>query len=231
MGTHSHKGGERNSPGLGQKNKPTATGDGNKESYRDSDRNEEMNEQRLTVINSEIELMSNELKRGQTLVDTGAQVSLVKESSLTNRKQIIPTLTSLQGVTGDLMCVKGVVTLPVYHKLFSCKHEFFVVDDLPQNLDLIIGQDFLQKHNVQLIFDSGNLSIKIPLTTEMIIELPLKEKGDILVVKQELQEGVYLGDTLTTVNENKVIVCVINTNESEVYLNNVKLQYERPPTQ
>ena len=198
---------------------------------RDNQRKSNNDQRGLVVYNSMVELKGDRLKKGNTLVDTGAQVSLVKEESLINPTDVLPTVTSLQGVTGDSICVKGVVHMPVYHELFKCNHKFFVVDQLPQDLDLIIGQDFLQAHNVQLIFQSGELLVKVPPRTEMIVELPLKEKGDVLIVKQELQPGLYLGDTITTVKENKVAVCIVNTNETEVNLEHVNIQYERPPTQ
>ena len=61
--------------------------------------------------------------------------------------------------------------------------------------------------------------------------MPVKDKGDILVLKKELEPGVMIGDTLTTVRNSKAIVCIVNTNVSEVNLTHVQLEYERPPTQ
>ena len=178
-----------------------------------------------------IEIKGNNLMSGKTLVDTGSQVSLVRLGSIRNKEGIKPADIILHGVTGTTLSVEGKIEMLVCHSTFKCIHEFYVVNILPQELDLILGQDFLSKNNVQLNFDEDKMKIIIPPRTEKIIKLPLNEKGDILVSKQEVEPGVYIGDVLTTVKENKILVCIMNTTDKEVELGSVEINYERPPKQ
>jgi hypothetical protein len=85
------------------------------------------------------------------LVDTGSQVSLVKESGLIRRSDIRHDISRIQGITGDFLQIKGQTKLSIGD---ISPHDFLVMDKLPMNYDLLLGQDWLQKFgfNLQIPF-------------------------------------------------------------------------------
>jgi hypothetical protein len=177
-----------------------------------------------------IALKGDNLRSGRTLVDTGSRLSLVRIGSLVRAQDIKECDVTLESVIGDELPVIGSIVMPVYHENVEYKHEFIVVSDLPENLDCLIGLDFMNKYDVELIFRSGKAEVKIPPRTEKVVEIPLKEKGDIFVTRQEIKPGVFVADSLTTVRNDKIIACIINTTAEEVDVGSLTINYERPPT-
>jgi hypothetical protein len=132
-----------------------------------------------------ITLKGDNLTSGRTLVDIGSHLSLVRIGSLVRTRDIKECDVILESVTGNELPVIGSIVMPVYHESMECKHNFIVVQDLPENLDCLIGLDFMNKYDVELIFRSGKVEVKIPPRTEKVVEIPLKEKGDVLVINRK----------------------------------------------
>jgi hypothetical protein len=77
---------------------------------------------------------------GEALIDTGSQVSLVKQDSLTHAK-IRPENISFQTVTGELFPVIGVVNLCINNVEHGKEMPFYVVKSLPHDVDMLLGQN------------------------------------------------------------------------------------------
>jgi hypothetical protein len=94
----------------------------------------------------EVYVLSPQLKTGLevALIDSGSVISLVKESSVTRFKcqdnQVI-----ISGVAGAELEVKGEVDLNIENTLEPLSQKSYVVGSLPRNLDVILGQDWLEK--------------------------------------------------------------------------------------
>jgi hypothetical protein len=67
-------------------------------------------------------------------------VSLVEESVLIRGSSVRRDISHVQGITGDFMQLKGVNQLSIGD---TSPHDFLVVDKLPMNHDLLLGQDWL----------------------------------------------------------------------------------------
>ena len=67
---------------------------------------------------------------GNALVDTGSQVSLIKESSLTRGSRIRRDISSIQGITGNSMEIRGQIELKIGE---TSLHNFLVMDKLRMN--------------------------------------------------------------------------------------------------
>jgi hypothetical protein len=154
----------------------------------------------------------NLLTSGRTLVDTESHLSLVRIGSLVRTHDIKECDVTLESVSGNEFPVIGSIVMPVYHENVEYKHNFIVATNLPENLDCLIGLDFMNKYDVGFIFRSGKVEVKIPLRIEKVVEIPIKENGDILVTKQEIKPGVFIADSLTTVRNDKIIACIMNNN-------------------
>jgi len=88
----------------------------------------------------EIYVLCNELITGlgNILVDTGSQVSLGKEGTLIRGSNIKHDVSCIQSITGDFMQVKGRTRLSIGK---TSPHNFLLMDKLPMNYDLLLGQD------------------------------------------------------------------------------------------
>ena len=103
-----------------------------------------------------------ENKKIRTLIDTGAEVSLIHER-VYNKLQFEPKLntkhqTSLQAVNGKQLNVRGLIQLPFKIGNEKVTHPFYVVKDINRNA--ILGRDWLTANGVRIYFDLGCLRIQ-----------------------------------------------------------------------
>jgi hypothetical protein len=92
----------------------------------------------------------------------------------------------IQGITGDFMQIKGQTKLSIGD---TSPHDFLVVDKLPMNYGLLLGQDWLEKFVFNLQIPS--LGITLPAYSKTLVHIPTREKGNRLVEAQELQENIF----------------------------------------
>ena len=88
----------------------------------------------------EIYVLCYSLKTGLgiALVDTGSQVSLIKERSLTKVSAIKRHVLKIHGITGNYLETKGQIDLRIGE---TSPYRFLVVTSLPMNCELLSGQD------------------------------------------------------------------------------------------
>jgi hypothetical protein len=91
-------------------------------------------------------------------------VSLVKESGPTRGSKNRRDISRIQGITGNFIQIKGQIELMIWE---TSPHNFLVMDKLPMNYDLLLGQDWLQKLGFN--FEIPSLGITIPAYSETII--------------------------------------------------------------
>ena len=103
------------------------------------------------------------------LLDTGAQVSLVKEEVLRNKRDIQESNSSVQGIAGNIHETKGVMMLEINE---SKVLPFVIVEKLPRNLDCILGQDWIKENNYVLVPQQ-----LLECFSEKICQFHTQEKG------------------------------------------------------
>jgi hypothetical protein len=155
----------------------------------------------------EIHVLCNDLCTGlgNALVDTGSQVSLVKESGLTRGSKIELGSSRIQGITGNFVEIKGQIKLNVGD---TSPHEFLVMEKLPMNYDLLLGQDWLEKFGFN--FQIPSLGITLPAYSETLVRIPTQEKGNRLVEAQELQENIFCASSVVECTNNSFLCLLIN---------------------
>jgi uncharacterized secreted protein with C-terminal beta-propeller domain len=115
--------------------------------------------------------LQNELGTG--VIDTGAQVSLVRKSSL---KESIPKekyreiSVNIQGINGGDMHIEKGIMLQVN----DSKEMFYIVDSLPSSLHLILGQEWLLQNDYMMTCPK----IILPFS-ENIVKVPARERRKI----------------------------------------------------
>lgn len=182
-------------------------------------------------LDYEIYVVSEQLKNEvcNALIDTGSQISLVKHDAVKDKRQIIKLNECLviKGITGNSVEISGKLPLTLQTTLEPLCHEFYVVDKLPHNLDLIIGQDGLRKYNVTL--NKGKLEPvykRIPPLSETVVTFPTSVVGERLIENQILGEGVYVACCLVKCNAKTFqCLCVNVTDTEQIISRKPQLQY------
>jgi hypothetical protein len=173
-------------------------------------------------------VVSRDLKGelGVALIDSGSQVSLVKESSLVKFKRENKKNSQICGITGTQLEVKGKVEINIENSLEPSSQMCYVVDSLPRNLDIILGQDWLD--NAGYGFQKKTPVI-IPPYSEQVVKCKTTEKGVRFIEHQILQPGLSCAASLVNCEKFEFPCLVINlTNQPICMMSNPKL--EKPPT-
>jgi hypothetical protein len=134
---------------------------------------------------------------GNALIDTGAQVSLVKKGRLTRGSEIIRDITCIHGITGDSLNIEGQTDLIVGD---SSPHKFLVLEKLPMDYDVILGQDWLERFGFQIRIPS--LDVTLPAYSETLVRIPIHATGYRLVEAQEIQENVFCASSVVECKNN-----------------------------
>jgi hypothetical protein len=154
----------------------------------------------------EVYIVSPQLKGelGMALIDSGSMVSIVRESSVTRfrseREQV-----ELQGITGQRMNVLGLIDLKIENMTEPIIQRCHVVDSLPRNLDLILGQDWLEKAGYSF---QKRKPVTIPPYSEQVIKCETNERGIRFIEHQLLQPGLIAASSLVRCEENE-FACLV----------------------
>lgn len=183
------------------------------------------------------------------LVDTGADVSLVKIANFTHEQINTNTITNLSGIGPGKIKSIGTTHFDMKFKNFLIPHTFHVVhDDFKIPCDGIIGMDFIKKYNCILDFNDDldylilrpfnfPQTIQIPITNRCYDALTLPARSEVirqisfvtseqevLVPNQEPYPGVFIASTL--VKSDKAFIRILNTNTDTVILKNPQILTE-----
>ena len=150
---------------------------------------------------------------GNVLIDTGAQISLANQGSLNHNafKKMRRCNQKVQGITGSYIKVSGFIDLSLNE---GETHEFQVIETLPLNYDLVIGQDWLKRFGVQ--FSIPTLGVTIPARSEKIVKFPTNETGTRLIESQELEPNIFCASSITQCKDNTFVCLLVNTSDREV---------------
>jgi hypothetical protein len=184
------------------------------------------------------------------LIDTGAEISIVKDTSMNpgiiyeSTKKI-----NLKGISDLILKTEGTTALKLLTSTHETIHVFHVVgSDFGCQYDAILGQDFWKKYratinycdrtitmsDVVLKFDNKTNETKnetckliLKLRTESIVRLPTKSKGLGIIPKEEIVPGVYLAESLTEEINGYCVTSIVNTLEKEVTVDPSQVKLER----
>ncbi|PNF14896.1 hypothetical protein B7P43_G05140 [Cryptotermes secundus] len=178
---------------------------------------------------------TNELK---FLIDTGAEISLVRSSSLKPEVEISCSEgINVKGISNTIMRTKGTTELRLFAGPYETTHTFHVMNDNFQwQYDGILGRDFwidkganinycdrrITMDNVAVEFDPNvrdkdrQTKITLKARTENLVRLPTPSKGQGLISKKELIPGVYLAESLSTEINGTCVTSIINSLETDV---------------
>ena len=196
-------------------------------------------------------IRTNSSKTGKLkfLIDIGAEISVVKESSINlginydSTKEI-----NIKGISDSFLKTKGTIVLTFFTQTHEATHVFHVVgSNFGCQDDGILGQDFWKLHRatinycdriitmsiVIMKFDSetdGTKDETYKLTlkhkTERIVRLSTKSKGLGIIPKAEILLRVYLAESLTEEINGYFITSIVNTLETEITVDSPYVELE-----
>ena len=82
----------------------------------------------------------------------------------------------IRGITGDYLETNGQIKLPIGE---TALHKFLLVNSLPMNCEILLGQDWLERFEYQ--FQISSLRIYLPAYSETLVLFPTTEQGNRLV--------------------------------------------------
>jgi hypothetical protein len=172
-------------------------------------------------------VVSPQLKEGLgvALIDTGSQISLVRESSLIRFSREKNENFKIYGITGEVE-LKGQIKLIIENALEPLNQTCYVVDSLPRDLDIIFGQDWLD--NAGYGFQKKTPVIIHPCS-EQVIKCRTSEKGVRFIEHQVLQPGLVCASSLVTCENFEFPCLVINLNDQPICMI-ASPKLEKPPT-
>ena len=118
-------------------------------------------------------------------------MSFVKERSLNKGSDIKRHVLKIQAITWIYLENKGQIDLRIGE---ASPHKFLVVNSLPMNCELLMGQDWPEKFGYQ--FEIPSLGIHLPVYSETMVLIPTTEQGNQLVEAQELQENIFFASSV-----------------------------------
>lgn len=177
------------------------------------------------------------------MIDSGADVSVFKANKILGSHQIdVNRKCSISGISGEkIETLATTVTALTFSNTLTLHHEFHLVgDEFPIFTDGILGRDFLSLYKCTInyeywilsfnfnnaevnvmIEDNFNEGIIVPERCEVIRRIPnVQVAEDSVVCSQEIQNGVFCGNTL--VSPNATYVKFINTTSKPVLIHNFK---------
>lgn len=177
------------------------------------------------------------------IVDTGAEISLIKCNKIGNNKIDTSEIKDLRGIANVPVFTLGTCTLTVVNEGEEVNVKFHVVsEEFPISKDGILGHNFLANHSAEVsyktkILTTNNIRWKmyppktefmcVPSRSEMFVKVNSNIKsGECMCFSQTLADNIILGSCLTKAINGKCIVSVVNVSEQDVTLQvpTIKLQ-------
>jgi hypothetical protein len=176
----------------------------------------------------EVYVVCPQLKEGLgiALIDTGSQISLVKKSSLAKFHREKDENHRVYGITGKQIEIKGQVRLKTENAFEPSEQKCYVADSLPRNVDIILGQDWLDNEGYGF---QKKTPVIIPPYSEQVVKCKTSEKGVRFIEHQITQPGLMCASSLVNCERCEFPCLMINLTDKPIcMMANPKL--EKPPT-
>jgi hypothetical protein len=173
------------------------------------------------------------------LIDTGAEITIVKGASLRPEFDHQPNKgINVKGIADTLLRTEGTVTLKLFTTTHETTHTFHVMgDNFDCRCDGILGRDFVEDKRTNISYCDreivmGDVIISVdPKTnrverkpykltlkarTESIVGLPTTSKVHGLISKRAVAPGMYLAESLTMETKGYCVTSIMNTLEEDI---------------
>jgi hypothetical protein len=192
-------------------------------------------------------------KKLKFLIDTGAEISIVKSTSLKPGFEYDPPKgINVKGITNALLRTEGTITLTLLTPTHETKHTFHVMgSSFECQYDGLLGRDFWENKEatinycdrtiimgeVVLDFDnktdraaSKHCKLTLKARTEHIVKLPTTFKGHGVISKKELVPRIFLAESLTMGCNGYCVTSIVNTLGKDVTIHPPLVELEEITT-
>jgi hypothetical protein len=183
---------------------------------------------------------SRDTRKLKFLIDTGAEISIIRSSSLTPGVEYqLQEGVDIKRITNTVMKTEGTINLKLFTDTHETIHSFHVLrENSNMHYDAILGKDFLEErgsvidycsrqiimnNEVVVNFDSKPTVNTTELCrlifkarTETIVRVTTASKGLGLLSKSELIPGVCLAASLARAVNGGCLTNIINTRKTDV---------------
>lgn len=183
------------------------------------------------------------------MIDTGAEISIVKSASLKPEPNYRHTEgINVKGISNTLIKTEGTVVLKLLTPTHETTHTFHVMgDSFDCQYDGILGRDFWKDKNATINYCDRTITMgkviinfddetngarceprKVTLKgrTENIVQLPTTSKGHGIIPKSEIVQGVYLAESLTNEVNGYCVTSIVNTLEEDITIDLPQVELE-----
>lgn len=189
-----------------------------------------------------VKIQTNERERELIfIVDTQADVSLIKISELRNTNEInTMEKITLRGITDGTIESYGTINVDLIFNNIYIKHKFHVVDrNFPIPSNGIMGKDFIQKYMCQIDYYDMTFTIrkeKYEIKTKIMLgpnedEIAIPPRCEIFktfqitnfnetsfIESREIANGIFIANTI--IHEQTALIRVINTTDAMKIISN-----------
>ena len=177
-----------------------------------------------------IQINSEDLTQPISLmIDTGASLNLIKIGRVAPHVEIDRSrVVQIRGITKTYVDTLGKVQL----RVMGSNIDFHLVDnEFPIEDDGLIGNEFFLTRNADVSYSEQCLKWdghKIPFMEVETVKIPARTKGSFFVrvqnfeategyvPRQQVADGIFLGDALVTNNNGKAYLYLTNTTEKDI---------------
>lgn len=195
-----------------------------------------------TFVNVDTNISSKQLT---FLVDTGADISIVKQNNLLPSTLFSTnTQVNISGVTSGVAKSIGVTNAELSFETGTINQNLHIVDEsFPIPTDGILGLDFIRGFTCNLDYDLMEMTVKasdlifkvpicdsmdgeifVPENSEIIHKINIAIKEDSVINHTELQPGVFIAGCI--ISKEKQYIRLLNTNSKVARL---ELKFETTP--
>lgn len=172
------------------------------------------------------------------LIDSGASCSIVYSETLHKNEYVDEYASKIKGICGSIKTI-GKSSLNVYIGGSVFQHEFLVTSKFNDEVDGLIGSDFLTKYKANIDYQKFLVSFlkenkricvqlesshecfhTVPARCEIIKKFPVRMKCDSVIFPEEITEGVYVAGTVGRPKDGMIPVRLLNTKDKEVIIKN-----------
>jgi len=194
-----------------------------------------------------INIKINQNTKIKLLIDTGADISLIKKDIIPENLLFENDICRINGISDKEIISLGVSNLTLYLEDQKFKHKFYVInEEINLNTDGIIGRDFLMKYNCKIDYETCTIiiptdtediilpmcmniknvyNINIPARSEVIKQINIKLNEDSIVLGREVKNGVFIANSIIPAFGIKHIR-LLNTTDNDINLKETQLQIE-----
>jgi len=199
------------------------------------------NEHLITLNKNQVIINSKSLndEHNKFLIDTGADLNIIKLAAVKDFVPINMKSISLQGIHETPIKTLGTINITLTITEHDYKTTFQVVSDkFPTTMSGILGIPFFRDNDVTLNLKKGEMIMKtdidnkynkisIPPRSNNVLQIPLHKENannkEIIIDKQNITDNVWIGNSISTCINNTIYASVLNLSEINIEIDTIKI--------